>query len=66
VLSAIEELESSLQGPNREQVQREIFNSAVEGLSKGYMDYANDPLLPLILRRIESEVKKISNLSAEE
>jgi len=25
-----------------------MFESALEGLAKGYMDYANDPLLPLV------------------
>lgn len=42
------------------------LDSAIDGLSKGFMDYQNDPLLPLILASIENNVKKITTLSAQE
>jgi len=30
------------------------------------MDYSNDPLLPLILKRIDADMAKITNLSPED
>jgi hypothetical protein len=33
-----------------------MLDSAIEGLSKGKMDYASDPLLPLILASIRKNV----------
>lgn len=43
-----------------------MLDSAIEGLAKGKMDYANDPLLPLILESIKKNVSQFSTLSAAE
>ena len=43
-----------------------MLDSSIDGLSKGYMDYNNDPLMPFILKSIEENVKKLTSLSVEE
>ena len=43
-----------------------MLDSSIDGLSKGYMNYNNDPLMPFILKSIEENVKKLTSLSAEE
>ena len=42
------------------------FQSALDGIKSGVMDYKNDVVLPLILEKIKVEVGKIKNLSAAE
>lgn len=42
------------------------FQSALDGIKSGVMDYKNDVVLPLILEKIKVEVGKIRNLSAAE
>lgn len=36
-----------------------MFESACNGLAKGYMDYQNDIILPLVLKNIKEKTKKI-------
>jgi hypothetical protein len=66
VNNALNELDESLKGPNKDRVLAESLESAIEGLSKGFMDYQRDPLLPLILERVKKEANTITSLSAEE
>lgn len=40
-----------------------MLEAAIEGLGKGKMDYASDPLLPLILESIKKNVAQFANLS---
>jgi hypothetical protein len=35
-----------------------MLQTAIEGLSKGFMDYSSDPLLPLILENIKKNAAK--------
>jgi hypothetical protein len=60
------ELDRALAGPQAEEIKRAMFNSALEGLSKGYMEYNNDPVLPLIQRYVKSEMERYTSLSEEE
>jgi len=60
------EIDRQLSGPNAKEIKKAIFDSALEGLSKGYMDYNNDPILPLIQNYVKSEMQRYSNLSPEE
>jgi len=60
------ELDRQLSGPNASEIKKAMFDSALEGLSKGYMDYNNDPILPLIQNYVKSEMQRYSSLSAEE
>lgn len=59
-------IDQSLKGDKKAEVLAKSLDSAIDGLSKGFMDYQNDPLLPLILASIENNVKKITTLSAQE
>lgn len=59
-------IDNALKGDKKAEVLARSLDSAIDGLSKGYMDYQNDPLLPLILSSIEANVKKITTLSAQE
>ncbi len=49
-----------------ESVIEASFQSALDGIKSGSMDYKNDVVLPLILEKIKAEVGKIRNLSAAE
>lgn len=46
-------IDQSLKGEKKAEVLAKSLDSAIDGLSKGYMDYQNDPLLPLILASVE-------------
>lgn len=63
---ATAEIDKQLAGSNSTQIKRAIFESALEGLSKGYMDYNNDPILPLVKSYVKDEVARYTNLSPEE
>ena len=43
-----------------------MLDSAIEGLSKGFMDYSNDPILPLVQSIIKKNVDKFANLPEAE
>jgi len=42
-----------------------MLDSAIEGLSKGFMEYPNDPILPIVQSSIRNAVKEINNYSDE-
>jgi hypothetical protein len=60
------ELDRALAGPEATDIKRAMFNSALEGLTKGYMEYNNDPVLPLIQSYVKREMDRYTNLSEEE
>jgi hypothetical protein len=43
-----------------------MLDSAIEGLSKGYMEYNNDPILPIVQRVVRKHVQKVEKLTPEE
>jgi len=63
---AVKEIDKQLEGPNQAEIKKQLFDSALEGLSKGAMDYNNDPILPLVRSYVKVNIEKYSNLSAEE
>lgn len=63
---ASSEIDRQLTGSDAEKIQQQMLDSAIEGLSKGYMDYANDPILPLVQQSIRSSVESLNKLSATE
>jgi hypothetical protein len=50
---------------NKEQIEQEMFNLALEGIANGKMDYAKDPILPHIVKTIQKTVDKFSSISPE-
>lgn len=38
---------------NKEQIERDMFELALEGIANGRMDYAKDPILPYVVRTIQ-------------
>jgi hypothetical protein len=50
---------------NKEQIEKEMFNLALEGIANGKMDYAKDPILPHIVKTIQKTVDKFSSISPE-
>lgn len=56
VSGAIAEIDRSMNGPKRAEIEQQIFNTALDGLSKGFCDYANDPLLPLVVQTLQQNV----------
>lgn len=63
---AVKEIDKRLAGKERENIEREMLVSAIDGLSKGYMDYAIDPILPIVKESIKKSVKKVNDLSEAE
>ena len=51
---------------NKEQIEKEIFQLALQGIAKGKMDYAHDPILPYIVKTIQKTVEKFDSISPEE
>ena len=51
---------------NKEQIEKDMFDLALEGIAKGRMDYANDPILPYVLQTIQKTVDKFSKISPED
>jgi hypothetical protein len=43
-----------------------MLDSAILGLSKGYMDYENDPIMPIVQNYIKTNASKYSDLPLEE
>ena len=43
-----------------------VFKPYILGLSKGYMDYAIDPVLPIVKQSIRNSVEKINKMSPEQ
>lgn len=43
-----------------------MFKLALRGIAQGKMDYANDPILPHVVKTIQSTVDKFSKISPEE
>lgn len=43
-----------------------MFDLALRGISKGKMDYANDPILPYVIHTIQQTVDKFSKISPED
>jgi len=63
---ASKEIDRQLSGPNRGDILRKSFDSALEGLANGKMVYNNDPILPLVQDFVKSSLQKYSSLTADE
>jgi len=66
VEEAGKEIDRQLAGPGRAEIQRKIFDSALEGLAKGKMEYNNDPILPIVYDYVKTNMQKYTNLTPEE
>jgi hypothetical protein len=51
---------------NKEHIEKEMFQLALEGVAQGKMDYAKDPVLPFIVKTIQKTVEKFNAISPEE
>ncbi len=51
---------------HKEQIEKDMFKLALEGLAQGKMDYAKDPILPYIVKTIQKTVEKFNAISPEE
>ena len=51
---------------NKEQIESDMFQLALQGIAKGRMDYSNDPILPYVLKTIQATVDKFSKISPED
>ena len=43
-----------------------MFTLALEGIAKGRMDYAKDPILPYVVKTIQGTVDKFAKISPED
>ena len=55
-----------MKGKNAEKIKSQIMNSAIEGISKGFTEFANDPLLPLIQEYIKKRIATYDNLTQQQ
>lgn len=62
---ALEEFDK-VYASNKAQVEEDILNRAIEGLSKGQMDYGQDFLLTSVLEKFRENAKKLTSLTEEE
>lgn len=51
---------------NKAKIDSDMFELAVEGIAKGRMDYAKDPILPYVITTINQTVDKFSKISKAE
>jgi len=51
---------------NEEETQRRSFESALEGIRKGYCDYASDGIMDLVKENIATRAANLKSLSPEE
>lgn len=51
---------------NKQKIEADIFELALEGIAQGRMDYQKDPILPYIIETINKTVAKFGTLSKEE
>lgn len=63
---AIAEVDRALEGAEKEQIQAQMMAVAIEGLSKGYCDYQNDPIMPMVRKVISERVAGVQAMSQEE
>lgn len=48
------------------EIKSQAFEAALDGIRKGSMDFAKDPILPILKQEIAQRTNKLRNLSAEE
>ena len=64
---AMDKVQSALNDPNsRAEIDEQMFQSALQGIRDGVMEYKNDPLLPILNDEINSRTEAFKGLSAEE
>ncbi len=51
---------------NKAKIETDMFELALEGLAKGKMDYAKDPILPYVIETINRTVQKFNQVSKED
>lgn len=49
---------------NKQKIEADFFDLALEGISKGRMDYAKDPILPYVIATINKKVQAFEKISA--
>mmetsp|Transcript_13436 Transcript_13436/g.25313 ORF Transcript_13436/g.25313 Transcript_13436/m.25313 type:complete len:371 (+) Transcript_13436:1665-2777(+) len=63
---AVEATAQQLNGPEAETIRRQALNSALKGIRKGQMAYDEDPLLPLVLKKIDEFKVTADKMTQEE
>lgn len=63
---AVDAIDKELSGPNKQKIQDQILQTAIESLAKGYCDYANDPIMPLVRAKISEKVQEVQKMSEQE
>jgi hypothetical protein len=48
---------------NKEKIESEYFELALQGLAQGKMTYEKDPILPYVIETINKTVEKFDNIS---
>lgn len=64
--NATTELDRQLNGAEREQINNQMFESALIGLAEGRMEYKQDPILPIVQSYIRENANKYTSMSPEE
>jgi len=48
---------------NKQKIEADMFQLALQGIARGKMDYANDPILPYVIDNINKTVDRFSTIS---
>jgi hypothetical protein len=63
---AVDSAAKDLTGPGAEKIRQQAFKAALKGIRKGQMNYEEDPLLPLVLSKIEEFKGKADQMTQAE
>lgn len=63
---AVESAAKQLNGPEADAIRKQALKSALNGIRKGQMSYEEDPLLPLVLKKVEEFKLKADKMTQDE
>ena len=61
--NASKDIDAVLKGPKKDQYHKQMLDSAIQGLSQGFMDYPNDPILPVVTQSIHKAVERVQKMT---
>ena len=63
---AVGSIQSELNGPNAGEIRRKALDSALQGIKKGKMAYEGDPLLDMVIKKLDDFQKKADSYTDAE
>jgi hypothetical protein len=66
LLTAVQNMKSSITGPDAGKIKAAAFESALIGIRKGTMTYESDPMIPILIKEIEAIETKAKTMTDPE